>query len=175
LFQLVVATVLIIVVVAGGGLALFDKLTVLDRNASAMHRRLDDLRARIDRMNVVIDGTSSGTVALLREQTGIEEKLARIDSAVAQKTLKATSEISLTPNGTTALRAFFKLTRKVGEARFKLGDKVSDANLKPVPDNATATIAPELKGSNFVIDQNGALVITAGPENIVVLVVEPTS
>jgi hypothetical protein len=54
-----------------------------------------------------------------------------------------------------------------------LGDKVAAADLKPMAENVYAKIAPQLEGTNFLIDQNGALVVTASKDNLVVLIVEP--
>jgi hypothetical protein len=42
-----------------------------------------------------------------------------------------------------------------------------------VPADVTDRIAPGLKGANYLIDRNGALVLTTGPNNRVVLVVGP--
>jgi hypothetical protein len=44
--------------------------------------------------------------------------------------------------------------------------------VKPVPENVYQAI-PRLKGTRFLIDQDGALVVTAGADNSVILIVNP--
>jgi hypothetical protein len=173
--HLAVATIVAVIAIAGVGLGLFHQTEEVGNKIGVLQKSIDDLKARVDRLNVVMSGTSSGTVALLREQTEVAQRLARIEAAVAQKSPPANAVLMLAPSETNAVRAYFKLTRKTSEPpRYRSGEKISGADLKPMPDDVTASIAPELKGTNFVIDQNGALVVTAGPENIVTLIVEPT-
>jgi len=70
------------------------------------------------------------------------------------------------------LRIFFKLTKTAGlSPRFKLGDQVSSSELKAMPEFVAAKISPELRGTRFLFDRNGSLVITAGPNNEVIVIV----
>jgi hypothetical protein len=70
------------------------------------------------------------------------------------------------------LRIFFKLTRTVGVSpKFKLGDQVSSSELKVMPEFVAAKISPELRGTRFLFDRNGSLIITAGPNNEVIVIV----
>jgi hypothetical protein len=115
-------------------------------------------------------GTTSGVVALLNEQGRTGQTLARIDPTLSPKS----PPVTLTPGETEGFRAIFKLVRKTGTPqRFKPDDRVPAVALKPTPDVVTEKLAPELKGTNILIDQNGALVIAAGADNSVMLIVEP--
>ena len=158
------ACLIVIIAVAGGGFALYHAIGVVDRKVSALQRSIEDAKARIDRMNVVSGGTLSGAVGLLREQALIEQTLARIESTVSPKSPTSPNPIvTLTPTEMAGIRAVFKLTRKTNvQPRFKLGDKIPAADLKPMPEIVYEKIGPQLKGTNFLIDQNGALVVTAG-------------
>jgi hypothetical protein len=167
------ACLIVIIAIAGVGLALYRELGVVDRKVSALQRSIEDAKARIDRMNVVSGGALSGAVGILKEQALIEQSLARIESVVLPKSPNPI--IALTPNETAGIRAFFRLTRKTSEPpRFKLGDKIPSADVKAMPDIVYEKIAPQFKETNFLIDQNGALVVTASAENLVVYIVEPT-
>jgi hypothetical protein len=54
-----------------------------------------------------------------------------------------------------------------------MGDKIPAAGLKPMPDILADKLVPQFKGTHYLIDQNGALVVTAGADNTVVIIVEP--
>lgn len=174
LLQLGIAACLIaIVAVAAGGFALYREIGAVDRKVRALQTSMVDVKAHLDRMDVAIGGTLSGAVGLLQEQARTGQTLARIESAVSPASPHPL--ITLTPSETAGVRAYFRLTRKTNEApRFKLGDKAPTADLKPMPENVSAKIAPQLKETNFLIDQNGALVVTTGKDNLIVLIVGPT-
>jgi hypothetical protein len=172
LLQLGVGACLIaIVTVAAGGFALYRYFGTVDRKVSALQRSMQDVKAHLDRMDLTIGGTLSGSVGLLKEQAKIGQTLGRIESAVSPKSPNPI--MTLTPSETAGLRAFFKLTKTNQPPRFKLQDKVPAADLKPMPENVYEKIAPRLKGTSFLIDQNGALVVTTGADNLVLLIVEP--
>ena len=70
------------------------------------------------------------------------------------------------------LRIFFKLTRTAGVSpRFKVGDQITSSELKAMPEFVAAKISPELRGTRFLFDRDGSLVITAGPNNEVIVIV----
>lgn len=165
------ACLIVVTAAAGSGFALYQEIKVVNNKVSALQTSTEDVKARVDRMNVVVGGALSGIVGLLKEQALIEQTLARIESAA----LAPNSIIALTASEMAGIRAFFKLTKKTDEPpRFRVGDKIPTADLNPVPAIVYEKIAPRFQGTNFLIDQNGALVVTAGADNLVVLIVEPT-
>jgi hypothetical protein len=172
LLQLVIGIcVVVVIAVVGGGYALYHQMTLLDRRVASLQR---SMQAGIDRVSTLTSGNSTGIVALLKEHGSVDQKLTRIESTVAPKASTAPSPIaSLSPTETAGLRALFSLVRHADASpRFKLGDKIPATDLKPVPENVYQAI-PRLQGTNFLIDQNGALVVTAGADNSVILIVEP--
>jgi hypothetical protein len=176
LLQLAVVVCLIIIVaVAASGFVLYHQAGIADQKVSALQRSAADLRERIERVTVLVGGTTTGVVRLLQEQGHTREALARIDAILAPRSSVSPNPIvQLKPDEMDGLRVYFKLTRKAGEAtRFKLGDKIPALALKPTPDIVFERLAPQLKGTRFLIDQNGALVVAAGDDNAVVLIVEP--
>jgi hypothetical protein len=176
LLQLAVAAcIAIIVAVVVGGFFLFHQLGVTDRKVGALQRATADLKERIERATVLVGGTTTGVVKLLQEQARTGKSLARIDSTLSPKPAAAPgTAIALTASEVDGLRVYFKLTRKAGEAaKFKMGDKIPAAGLKPMPDILADKLVPQFKGTHYLIDQNGALVVTAGADNTVVIIVEP--
>lgn len=169
LIGLSVATVL---AVAAAGYFVYREIALLDRKLVVQQR---STQASIERLTTLTSGNSTGIVTLLKAHAGLEQQLARIEAAAtAQRTAsRATSITDMSPAETANLRALFNLTRNANASpRYKVGDKVAATDLKPLPENA-AHAFPQLKESKFLIDRNGALVITAGTDNSVVLVVEP--
>jgi hypothetical protein len=176
LLQLAVAAcIAIIVAVVVGGFFLFHQLGVTDRKVGALQRATADLKERIERATVLVGGTTTGVVKLLQEQARTGKSLARIDSTLSPKPVAAPgTAIALTASEVDGLRVYFKLARKAGEAaKFKMGDKIPAAGLKPMPDILADKLVPQFKGTHYLIDQNGALVVTAGADNTVVIIVEP--
>jgi hypothetical protein len=176
LLQLSVAAgVAIIVAVIVGGFFLFHQLGVADRKVGALQRATADLKERIERATVLVGGTTTGVVKLLQEQARTGKSLARIDSTLSPKPAAAPgTAIVLTASELDGLRVFFNLAHKTGVApKFKLGDKIPAADLKPTPDILAERLVPQIKGTQFLIDRNGALVVTSGADNTVVLIVEP--
>jgi hypothetical protein len=172
LLQLAVGAGLIIIIVVGG-FALY-RIAAVDRKTDALQTSMNDVQARLERLNTLIGGTSTGVVGLLRAQAQNEKALARIEAAAAAKSQGAAkAPMTLPASEAAALRAYFKLAPKAEPPRFKLGDKVPAADLKPIPEPVAGTIAPSLKGTSFAIDQNGALVVTSGADKVVVLVLAP--
>ena len=173
----------VIIAMAAGGFALYHQIGAVDNKMSSvqtsladLRRSVEDLKARNDRTNVVIGGTATAVTGVLREQARIGELLARIESSAAKNTAPSQpSPFALNPSQMTAIREAFNLMRKNGEQpTFHLGDKVPAADLKPMPDELLQkAAAPQLKGTKFLIDKNGALVVTASADNLVVLIVEP--
>jgi hypothetical protein len=153
------------------GYILYHEITVLDRKVSALQRTT---QAGINRVSTLASGNTTGIVALLRAQGNLDEHITRIESTFAPKPPGPQDPIAnLTPTETASLRALFDLARSINASpQFKVGDKVPAAELKPVPANVYRTI-PRLKGTSFLIDRNGSLVVTAGPDNAVVLIVRP--
>jgi hypothetical protein len=161
----------IVLAVVAGGYALFHEIGQLDRRLSTVQR---STQAGIERVSALSAGNSTGIVALLKAHGGLEQQLARIESAGAAKgdTAASGSTSTLTAEETTVLRTLFSLVRNANaSSRYKVGDKIPADQLKPVPDNVVQAI-PRLKGTNFLIDQNGALVVTSGADNSVVLIVD---
>jgi hypothetical protein len=121
-------------------------------------------------------------VTLLQTQGKAEQTLARVEQTLA-RIEKAASErppaappapaIVLTADDLAVLRTFFKLAAAGEPAQYKVGDRVPADAVKPVPAEVTDRIASGLKGTNYLIDKNGALVVTTGADNVVVLVVAP--
>ena len=166
------ACLIAIIVVAASGIVLYRQIGAIDTKARALQTSMDGAKAHLNRMDVAIGGTLTGAVGLLKEQARTGQTLARIESAVSPAAPNPV--ISLTPIQMAGIRSFFNLTRKANvPPRFKLGDKIAAADLKPMPQDIYEKTAPQLKGTNFLIDQSGALVVTAGKDNSVVLIVEP--
>ncbi|MEJ2378776.1 MAG: hypothetical protein P8Y71_26470 [Pseudolabrys sp.] len=128
-------------------------------------------------------GRATGIVTLSRAQGATEKSLARTESTTGAKAAApqtsapqaakaaapAKPYLALSASETAALRTFFKLA-----AQYKMGDAVPAAQAKAMPDNVTAKIAAQLKGTRYAIDKNGALVVTASADNSVVLIVPPS-
>jgi hypothetical protein len=166
------ACLVAIIAVAVGGIAMDRAIGAVDRKARALQTSMNVTKAHLDRMDVEIGGTLTGAVGLLKEQARTGQTLARIESAVSPASPNPI--IALTPVQMAGVRSYFKLTRKSNAPpRFKLGDKVAPADLKPMPEDVYGKTAPQLKGTNFLLDQNGALVDIMGKENLVVLIVGP--
>lgn len=166
----------IILVIAGGGYALYQRIGVLDGKVRTLQASMDDLKARVERVNVLIGGATTGIIALLREPAKVEQTLARIETAATSKPAPAAAPgpvIVLTPDDLALLRSHFALTAAGAAPQYKVGDTVPGDALKPVPADVTDRIAPGLKGASYLIDRNGALIVTTGPDNRVVLVVGP--
>lgn len=163
------------VIIAGGGLALYQRIGTLDSQVRAVQASIKDLKARTDRAKVMIWGASSGIVGLLRVQSKTGEALACIETAATPRTPPPPPGpvIVLTPETIAGLRTHFSLTPASEPARFRLGDTVPADALKPLPAEVAVTVAPQLNGMNYLIDRDGALVVTAGADHVVVLIVEP--
>jgi hypothetical protein len=172
LLQLIVGIgVVIVIAVAAVGYALYHEIGLVDRRVSALQR---STQAGIERTNVLTAGNSTGIVTLLKEQGNLDQKVGRIESTVAPNAAApATAIAGLNPTETAGLRALFNLARNANASpRFKVGDKIPADDVKPVPENVYQAI-PRLKGTRFLIDQDGALVVTAGADNSVILIVNP--
>ncbi len=168
------ASAILIILVAGIGYALHQQARVLDGKVRAVQASINDLKARTDRANVVIGGATSGIVGLLQEQSKTGETLTRIEeAALAKAPPTSPAVIVLTPDDLAGLRSHFSLTPAGEPAQYKAGDTVPADDLKPLPAEVAGGIVPQLKGMNYLIDRNGALVVTAGEDNRVVLVVAP--
>lgn len=164
----------LVVILAAGGLALYQQTGALDGKVRALQASINDVKARIERTNVVTGGTATGMVGLLREQEKTGATLARIEAAAAPKPPAPPAPVAvLTPDHLAGLRSHFSLAPASEPARYRLGDKVPAEVLKPLPAEVADQIAPQLKGAQYLIDRNGALVVTSGAENVVVLVVAP--
>lgn len=174
LLQLLVGIcVALLVAVAAGGYILYHEIAALDRKVSLVQR---STQAGIERVTTLTSGNATGIVTLLKAHGGIEQQLARIEAAAGAKqpAPAATPITDLTPTETAGLRTLFNLARNANASpRYKVGDKIAAAEVKPLPDNVIQAY-PRLKSMNFLIDQNGALVITAGADNTIVLIVEPS-
>lgn len=171
---LLLACVAIIVVLAAAAIALYQKIDALERRVSRMQASVADLNARIERTSVVAGGTATGIVGLLREQEKTGAALARIEAAATAKPpAPEPSIVVLTADHLTGLRSQFNLTAAPGSAQYRLGDQVPADSLKPLPAEVVDRTAPQLKGARYLIDRNGALVVAAGADNRVVLVVAP--
>jgi hypothetical protein len=111
---------------------------------------------------------------LLQEQSRTGETLARIEeAALAKAPPPPPAVIVLTPDDLAGLRTHFSLTAAGEPAQYKPGDTVPADAVKPLPAEVAEGIVPQLKGMNYLIDRNGALVVTDGTDNRVVLVVAP--
>ena len=168
-------TALIILVIAAGGYALYHRIGVLDGRLRTLQASMDDLKARAERVNVLVGGATTGIVALLREPAKVEQTLARIEKAASSKPPAPAPGpvVVLTPDDLAGLRSHFGLTAAGAAPQYKVGDKVPADALKSMPADVVEKIAPQLKGANYLIDQNGALVVTTGTDNVVVLIVAP--
>ncbi len=185
----------LILILAAASVGLYYEIGVLDKKVSTLQRSLNEAQADLGRVKTVLGGSTTGIVALLRAQAATETSLARIE-AVATKASAAKAAASQMPapqaaapkagppddvrfavnaSETAALRSYFKLTPKVGApAQYKMGDTAPAAAVKSIPADAAAKIAPQLQGTNYLIDKNGALVVTAGADNAVVLIIAPS-
>lgn len=173
------AAAVIIVMLAVGGFALYRHAGVIDGKLRALQASMNDLKARVERGNVVGGGAATGIVSLLNEQAKTEKTLARIETAATAKPPPPplppppAPAIVLTADDLAVLRTFFKLAAAGEPAQYNVGDRVPADAVKPVPAEVTGRIAPGLEGANYLIDKNGALVVTTGADNVVVLVVAP--
>ena len=102
----------------------------------------------------------------------LAEAMAEAPANAAPPIPQFESRPNLSASDLELLRSFFKLTRTADVTpKFKLGDEVPSSELKAMPEFVAEKISPELRGTRFLFDRNGSLVITAGPNNEVVVIV----
>ena len=128
----------------------------------------------------VID--AANRVAILNSKVDqILDSQRRLETALAavQNTRHPYSRLEPPPNLSEAdlelLRSFFKLP-KLPKAtavpdQYKFGDYVRSPDLKAMPEFVAEKISAELRGTRFLFDRNERLVITAGPNNQVIVIV----
>jgi hypothetical protein len=151
---------------AVGGYTLYRALGTLEQKFEILER---DIKSSVNRV-ATLDGKIE---EILESQRLTVAAIARLEAArelnsqLEPRPVLVDADVEL-------LRIFFKLTKTAGVAsKFKLGDQVSSSDLKAMPEFVVAKISTELRGTRFLFDRNGSLVITAGPHNEVVLIVPP--
>ncbi len=149
---------------AAAGYALNHKFSALERKIERLEK---DAVASVDRLNEI----AAKQEQVLDSQRRIERAIARLEPS-ASPTLHSEPRPALTEPDIELLRSFFRLSKTAGvRARFKLGDQAPAAELKAMPDFVADKISAQLRGTRFLLDRNGSLVITSGPDNEVVLIV----
>ena len=153
--------IVVLIAIAGASFALYhvayQENGKVDSKVSDLQSSLKEVGERLNRMDTSI--------------RRMEQALALIEVKISSALTP--SPISLEPEEISTLRYFFKLTRRAAPPKFKLEDKVPDDELRPVPGIIVEKLVPKLKGTKYLVDQNGSLVVTAGADNTTVLIVEP--
>ena len=144
----------------------------------ALHNRLAVLERKIDAVGQTTGGSIDDFLPLAAKLEQILESQRQLETAMARLEAAAKSVPQLQPRPNLSesdfdlLRSFFKLVRTPGVApRFRLGDYVPGSELKGMPEFVAEKISAELRGTRFLFDRNGSLVITAGPNNEVIVIV----
>lgn len=126
-----------------------------------------NIKASVDEQTSVAERLEE----IAKSQVRIEAAVARLEAA-AQPAAQFEPRPKLSASDLELLRSFFRLTRTEGVLpKFKLGDLVSSTELKAMPEFVVEKVSAALKGTRFLFDRNGSLVITAGPNNEVVAIV----
>jgi hypothetical protein len=82
--------------------------------------------------------------------------------------------VTLNNDDTKAIRAFIKvLPSKPGtQQKIHVGEEISDISAVPVPDSLVNQI-PKLRGSRFIVDDNGAIILIGEGSNHADAIIEP--
>ena len=149
---------------ATSGYALYHALGTLQQKFELLER---DVKGSVNRVR-----TLAGNIEeILESQRRTALAVARLEAA-RQPNPQLEARPNLPEADLELLRIFFKLTRTAGvPPKFKLGDQVSSSELKAMPEFVAAKISTELRGTRFLFDRNGSLVITSGPNNEVIMIV----
>jgi hypothetical protein len=158
---LAVLAVIGFLLAAAAGYAVYHRFAALERKIEAFERTskagLDDVAALTARLNDILESQRRIEAAIARPET--------TSTPLEPRPNLSESDLEL-------LRSFFRLTKRAGaRPQFNLGDRVASDELKAMPEFVAANISAALRGTRFLFDVNGALVITAGPNNEVVAIV----
>jgi hypothetical protein len=146
----------------------------------AIYLGFSALQRRIETLETSVKASVDSRVPLAAKLDGIFESQRRIEAAIAR--LEASgpsaphseSRPNLSASDLELLRSFFRLTRTEGVLpNFKLGDLAAGTELRAMPEFVAEKISAALRGTRFLFDRNGSLVITAGPNNEVIAIVPP--
>jgi hypothetical protein len=149
---------------AAAGYALYHGFATLERKIETLE---NNAKGSVDRLAPL----TANLEEILKSQRRIEAAVARLEAG-APAIPQFESRPNLSALDLELLRSFFKLTRTADVTpKFKLGDEVPSSELKAMPEFVAEKISPELRGTRFLFDRNGSLVITAGPNNEVVVIV----
>ena len=148
-----------------GGYALYYALGTFQQKFELLER---DVKGSVNR----VDSLAGNIEEILESQRRTALAIARLEATRQLSPPQRETRPNLAEAELDLLRIFFKLTRTAGVSpKFKLGDHVSSSELKAMPEFVAAKISTELRGTRFLFDRNGSLVITAGPNNEVIVIV----
>jgi hypothetical protein len=143
-----------------------------------LHRKLGAMEGEIDSLEIKVTDAANLVTVLNSKVDQILDSQRRLETALAavQSTRQPNSKLEPPPNLSEAdlelLRSFFKLPKAIGVPdQYKFGDHVRSTDLKAMPEFVAEKISAELRGTRFLFDRNGRLVITAGPNNQVIVIV----
>jgi len=167
----------VIIAIAGGGFTIYHEIAGVDAKVSSLDAKFAALDTSLKAAVARVDSLNSSMAALPAVQNKLEQVASRIEAASVPSRLSAATGgalIGLTADQYNGLRSIFNLKRESFKpTRYALGESVPADLLKDIPDIVFLKVAPSLKGAKFMIDPDGALIITAGRENRVALIVEP--
>ena len=166
----------ILVAIAGAGtatsIAIYREIGSLDTKVSTFQESMKGVIERINAMNSSFGQQAQSQQRMAQTLERIENKISQTpprDPVVSQPP----PPITLTSDETVTLRSFFSIAKKSDEPpKYKLGTQVPESDLKAMPTSAAEKVSQKLRGTKYLFDPNGSLVVT-GEGNYVVLIVAP--
>ncbi len=147
----------------------FGLLCVCGVTIAALFLQIRDMKVEIARWEQNLSATKTRLDHVERIERERITKEARTVNAAPRRT-----PVTLSNDDTKAIRAFIKvLPSKPGsQQKIHVGEEVSDTSAVPMPDSLVNQI-PKLRGSRFIVDDNGAIILIGEGSNHADAIIEP--